>query len=161
MGYRAYFFTLFYIFLPAICLYTSFPPLLSPQPNPSPAFLFFSPSDPPLSSPEIRPRSVPNKTANNNMTMLGKLHATARCNYNMPFFLIYPSICPASNRITPLPPPFPFSLAFCNNQRWRSPPGFYHVSHLNRQNISPGIQPQWAACLLPSISPSRRGALSG
>lgn len=24
---------------------------------------------------------------------------------------------------------------------------FYRVSHLNRQNISPRIQPQWAACL--------------
>lgn len=38
---------------------------------------------------------------------------------------------------------------------------FYRVSHLNRQNISPGIQPQWAACLpacLPAcfLSPHQR-----
>lgn len=104
------------IFLPAICRYTSSPPLLSPHPN-SPPLLFFSflfssrqpppPSiisrDPATPTPRVGPEQncqQQHDNAGENCTQ------TARCNYNMPFFfLIYPSICPASNRITPPPPP--------------------------------------------------------
>lgn len=52
---------------------------------------------------------------------------------------IAPSICPASS--------FSLSLSFCAISAAAIAAKFYRVSHLNRQNISPGIQPQWAACL--------------
>lgn len=67
---------------------------------------------------------------------------------------ISPSICPTS------PSSSPPSLLLSAISAAAIAAKFYRVSHLNRQNISPGIQPQWAACL-PPIAPSRRAAISG
>lgn len=52
---------------------------------------------------------------------------------------ISPSICPTSHLSLPLLLSAISAAAIAAK--------FYRVSHLNRQNISPGIQPQWAACL--------------
>lgn len=85
--------------------------------------------------------------------MLGKWHATARCNYNTPSFLHLSFYLPSL-------PSLSLSLLLSAISAAVIAAKFYRVSHLNRQNISPGIQPQWAACL-PPISLSRREALSG
>lgn len=101
---------------------------------------------------EIHPQSVANKTADNNSTMLGKWHATDRCNYNMP------SILHLSFYLPNLPSPsLPHCLLLSAISAAVIAAKFYHVSHLNRQNISPGIEPQWAASLPASYLSIKKG----
>ncbi len=62
---------------------------------------------------------------------------------------ISPSICPAFHlcRSVALSLSLTHSLSLSALSAAAITAKFYRVSHLNRQNISPGIQPQWAACL--------------
>lgn len=116
MRHRLHFFTLLTSFFP-LSAATHLPlPFYRHTPTPPPLLFFsflFSSRQPPPPSIISRdpatptPRVGPEQNCQQQHDNAGEnCTQTARCNYNMPFFfLIYPSICPASNRITPPPPP--------------------------------------------------------
>lgn len=147
-------FSLFlYLFLPTIYLHSSSSP-------PSYHRTFFSPTLPLLFSSfnylEIHPQPIANKTTDNNATTLGKWHATARCNYNVPSILHLSFHLP---NLQSLSLSLSLSLLLSAISAAAIAAKFYRVSHLNRQNTSPGIQPQWAACLPASYLPIKERSL--
>lgn len=133
-------------YLPPLLLFSS---LLSPHFFFPPALplLFFS-----FNYLEIHPQPIANKTTDNNATTLGKWHGTARCNYNVPSILHLSFHLPNLQSLS-------LSLLLSAISAAAIAAKFYRVSHLNRQNTSPGIQPQWAACLPASYLPIKERSL--